>query len=213
MKDEFWLERWEEGRTPWHEGAINAALMCHVDCLELQPGETVFVPLCGKSEDMWWLQTQGFEVLGVDLSPIAGRTFLEAHGVEFTETRHQRHTVLDSPGFRLFAGDFFALAASDLAGVRAVYDRAALVALPPDVRQRYAQRLCELCDAPILLVCLAYPAHEIDGPPFSLEEAEVRALFGDRRRVRHLGEEDILTRSDLRNRGVTRLAEHAYLVT
>lgn len=212
MKNEFWLERWQEGSTPWHEGAVNAALKRHFDCLKLQPGERVFVPLCGKAEDMWWLHERGLEVLGVDLSPIAGRTFLEAHGRDFAETRHRRYTVLDSPGFRLFAGDFFALDAADLEGVRAVYDRAALVALPPGVRQRYARRLGELFDAPILLVSMVYPEHEIEGPPFSLAEPDVRALFGDRRLVRHLGEEDIITRSDLRKRGVTRLVEHAYLI-
>lgn len=212
MKDEFWLERWQEGSTPWHEGVVNAALRRHFDCLNLQPGERVFVPLCGKAEDMWWLHERGLEVLGVDLSPIAGRTFLEAHGRDFTETRHRRYSVIDSPGFRLFAGDFFALDAADLEGVRAVYDRAALVALPPGVRQRYARRLGELFDAPILLISMVYPEHEIEGPPFSLAEPDVRALFGDRRRVRHLGEEDIIARSDLRKRGVTQLVEHAYLI-
>ncbi len=212
MKEEFWLERWQEGSTPWHEGVVNAALKRHFDCLELQPGDSVFVPLCGKAEDMWWLHERGLHVLGVDLSPIAGRTFLEAHGRDFTETRHRRHSVLESPGFRLFAGDFFALDATDLEGVKAVYDRAALVAVPPDMRQRYARRLGELFEAPILLISMVYPEHEIDGPPFPVAEPEVRALFDERRRIRHLGEEDIIGRSDLRKRGVTRLVEHAYLI-
>ena len=212
MEAEFWLQRWREGSTPWHEGAPNAALRRHLDRLRLQPGDRIFVPLCGKAEDMWWLRERGLEVLGIDLSPIAGREFLSAHGLEFAESRGPRHSVLESPGFRLLAGDFFALEAADLAGVAAVYDRAALVALPSPMRERYARRLAALVEAPILLISMVYPDHEIDGPPFSVPESEVRALFGDRRRVRHLAEEDIIERSSLRKRGLTRLFEHTYLI-
>ena len=212
MEAEFWLQRWSDGSTPWHEGAPNAALRRHIDCLRLQPGDRVFVPLCGKSEDMWWLHERGLEVLGIDLSPIAGREFLSAHRLEFTESRGPRYSVLESPGFRLMAGDFFALEAADLDRVAAVYDRAALVALSPSMRQRYARRLAALVDAPMLLISMVYPEHEIDGPPFSVPEAEIRTLFGDRHRVRHLAEEDIIERSSLRKRGLTRLFEHTYLI-
>ncbi len=212
VKAEFWLQRWREGSTPWHEGVPNAALTRHLDCLNLQPGDRVFVPLCGKTQDMWWLHQRGFDILGIDLSPIAGREFLGAHGLAFTETRHSRYVLLESPGFRLFAGDFFALDAGDLEGAAAVYDRAALVALPSALRQRYARRLTELVEAPILLISMEYPEHEIEGPPFPVREPEIRALFGERRRVRHVAEEDIIERSNLRRRGVTRLVEHTYLI-
>ena len=212
MEAEFWLRRWHEGSTPWHEGAPNAALRNHLDHLRLRPGNRVFVPLCGKSEDMWWLHEQGLEVLGIDLSPVAAREFLNTHHLDYTETSGSRVSVLESPGFRLLAGDFFALEAEDLAGVAAVYDRAALVALPPSMRGRYARHLVSLLEAPVLLVSMVYPEHEIEGPPFSVPETEVRALFGDRRYVRHLSEEDIIERSSLRKRGLTQLHEHTYLI-
>ena len=212
MEAEFWLQRWRDGSTPWHEGAPNAALRRHIDCLRLQPGDRVFVPLCGKTEDIWWLHERGLEVLGIDLSPIAGREFLSAHRLEFTESRGVRYSVLESPGYRLMAGDFFALEAADLDGVAAIYDRAALVALSSPMRQRYARRLAALIDAPMLLISMVYPEHEIDGPTFSVPESEVRALFGARRRVRHLAEEDIIERSSLRKRGLSQLIEHTYHV-
>ena len=212
MKAEFWLERWRESSTPWHEGAPNAALRRHFDRLRLRSGDRVFVPLCGKSEDMWWFHERGLEVLGIDLSPIAGREFLNAHGLRYTESPGSRFSVLRSPGFRLLAGDFFALESADLDGVAAVYDRAALVALPSAMRQRYARHLAATVEAPMLLISMVYPEHEIDGPPFSVPEPEVRALFGDRRRVRHLSEEDIIEGSSLRKRGLTRLFEHSYLI-
>lgn len=212
VEAKFWLQRWRDGSTPWHEGAPNEALRRHLNRLSLRPGDRIFVPLCGKAEDMWWLHECGLEVLGVDLSPIAGREFLNAHRLDFTESRDSRYSVLESSGFRLLAGDFFALEAADLAGVAAVYDRAALVALPAPMRRRYARRLSALVEAPILLISMVYPEHEIDGPPFSVPESEVRELFGDRRRVRHLAEEDIIERSSLRKRGLTRLHEHTYLI-
>lgn len=213
MKTEFWTQCWREGRTPWHEGLPNARLRCHFERLGLRPGDRVFVPLCGKSEDLWWLHERGMQVLGIDLSPLAARAFLQAHGLAFTETRGRRFTVFESPGFRLLAGDFFDLRAADLAGVAAVYDRAALVALPAPMRRRYAECLTRWLAAPILLVSLEYPEGETEGPPFPVREAEVRTLFAGRRRVEHLGEEDVLERSDLRKRGLTRLHEHGYLIS
>lgn len=212
MKTEFWRRCWHEGRTPWHEGIPNAQLRTHFERLDLRPGEQVFVPLCGKSEDLWWLHERGAQVLGIDLSPLAARAFLQAHGLAFTETRGRRFTTFESPGFRLLAGDFFQLRAADLAGVAAVYDRAALVALPAPMRRRYAERLAGWLAAPILLVSLEYPEGEIEGPPFPVREPEIRALFGGRRRVEHLGEEDVLEGSGLRKRGLTRLHEHGYLI-
>ena len=154
MEAEFWLQRWRDASTPWHEGAANFALRRHLDCLRLGSGDRIFVPLCGRAEDMWWLHERGLEVVGIDLSLIAAREFLCAHDLDYTETRMSRYTALECPGFRLLAGDFFALEAEDLAGVAAVYDRAALVALPPPMRQRYARRLLSLLDAPLLLVSM-----------------------------------------------------------
>ena len=212
MEVEFWLQRWRDGSTPWHEGAPNAALRRHLDRLGLEPGSRIFVPLCGKAEDMWWLHEIGLEVLGIDLSPVAAREFLCAHGLGYTETRGSRYTAFKSPGFRLLAGDFFALEAEDLSGVDAVYDRAALVALPAALRQRYAQHLVSWLEGPFLLVSMVYPEHEIEGPPFSVPESEIHALYGGRRRVHHLGEEDIIARSSLRKRGLTQLVEHTWLI-
>ena len=211
METEFWLQRWRDGGTPWNEGVPNAALRRHVRRLALEAGSRIFVPLCGKAEDMWWLHRAGHDVLGIDLSPIAAREFLAEHGLAWTENVGPRHTAFDSPGIRLLAGDFFSLEAEDLAGVRAVYDRAALVALPAAMRRRYARHLASVVEAPILLVSMVYPEHEIEGPPFPVPESEIRALY-EGRRIRHLGEEDIIARSSLRKRGLTQLREHAWLI-
>ena len=61
-----------------------------------------------------------------------------------------------------------------------MFDRAALIALPPDLRLRYAHELYAALptDCRGLLVSLEYPQAERAGPPFSVPEDEVRALYG-----------------------------------
>jgi thiopurine S-methyltransferase len=79
----------------------------------------------------------------------------------------------------IICGDAFALDADALRDCTAVFDRAALIALPPDLRRRYAgelyARLPTGCRG--LLITLDYPQHEKDGPPFSVPEDEVHALY------------------------------------
>lgn len=168
MDAEFWHERWQDGRIGFHQDVYNAQLVDHWQHLGLAIGSTVFVPLAGKSRDMVWLADQGHKVLGVELNGEAVEAFLAENDPV-------------SPNIDLRCGDFFALTPEDLASVNAVYDRASLIALPPEMRARYAQHMiaCLPPKAQIFLVTLEYPQPEMDGPPFSVSEAEVRQLYGD----------------------------------
>jgi thiopurine S-methyltransferase len=147
----------------------------------LPDGAPVFVPLCGKSLDMLWLREQGHAVLGVELSEKAVSAFFEENGIPAEVQRDRSFSVYSGEGLRLLSGDFFALKPEDLNGIHAVYDRASLIALPPTMRQRYAQHMAQLLPtgARILLVTMEYPAGTLEGPPFSVEETEVNALFGN----------------------------------
>ena len=148
--------------------------------LALAPGSQVFVPLAGKSLDMAWLAAQGHRVLGVELSPLAVAQFFDQHGLtpQVHDSRYGRH--YRAGDIELICGDVFGLDAGMLADCAAVYDRAALIALPPPLRQRYVRelhaRLPERCRG--LLITLEYPQHEKQGPPFAVLEAEVRELYG-----------------------------------
>jgi thiopurine S-methyltransferase len=216
VEEKFWLDRWQDNVTPWHRADTNHYLMKYFDRLALADGDRVLVPLCGKSIDMCWLVSRGCRVRGVELSDVAVRDFFSEQGITAEERQDGDFLVLEGSGITLLCGDFFALDSKHAADIAAVYDRAALIALPPDMRARYVDHLLSIlpADVPILLLTFEYPDHEIDGPPFSIGEAQVRALYSSRRRVTRLESTDRLgEEARLVERGVTRLEEHAFLLT
>ncbi len=216
VNSDFWLKRWETGQIGFHQAEVDAALQAHWATLNVPSGGSVFVPLCGKSRDFTWLRAQGHPVIGVELSEIAVRAFFAENGLMPDVSALgplERHAA---EGVTLLCGDFFDVKPNHLAGVAAVYDRAALIALPPDMRERYVERIIELIPhgAPILLVTLSYPDGEMEGPPFSVNEAEVRRLYGERFHVELVSTEDILADDPgFRQRGLTELTEQVYRMT
>lgn len=166
---EPWLERWQEGRIGWHEPAGNASLHKHWS----GGGKRVLVPLCGKTPDLLWLEEQGNEVVGVELSDLAARAFFDENGIEFT-TRNAGPTAHEGTDRRItiFSGDFFDF---EITGFDACYDRGALIALPPDVRPAYAKHLDSLLapGASRLLITIDYDDTIATGPPFAIKADEV----------------------------------------
>ncbi|MEW6313064.1 MAG: thiopurine S-methyltransferase [Pseudomonadota bacterium] len=216
MEKDFWLERWQRGETGFHQDKVNPYLRQYWPTLNLAPDTLVFVPLCGKSRDMLWLREQGHAVLGVELSPLAVEAFFAENELVPQHSRSHAFDCCEADGFRLLCGDFFDLDKTDLAGVGAVYDRASLVALPPELRRRYVERLLALLPAgtPILLVTFDYPQHEMAGPPFAVTPAEVDALFGNRAAVKLLAQESVLEQNArFRERGLSHLRENIFLLT
>lgn len=213
MNPDFWHERWESRQIGFHRDEVHPYLARFWPALGIAPGSRVFVPLCGKSNDLLWLCAQGHEVVGVEVSPIAVREFFEENRLTPTISTVDSFQCYECDGICLYCGDFFALTASHLAGVSAVYDRAALVALPPEMRGDYARHLLELLPsgAKTLLVAFEYPQHEMPGPPFNVDGAEITALFGTQCDIRLLLEADILAQEPrFRDKGVTRLKEVVY---
>ena len=180
MQPEFWHQRWSENQIGFHQATPTPLLLKHWPALGIAPGTQVFVPLAGKSLDMAWLASQGHRVLGIELSQLAVEQFFAEHDLQpdIRETKYGRHYV--ASGIELICGDAFALDVDALRDCAAVFDRAALIALPPALRLRYAHelyaRLAAGCRG--LLVTLEYPQHEREGPPFSVPEDEVHALLG-----------------------------------
>jgi thiopurine S-methyltransferase len=213
MQPEFWHGRWERGETGWHQEEINLHLREHWPRLRLAPEGRVFVPLCGKSLDLLWLAGEGHRVLGVELSPLAVDAFFAGNALT--------PAVSDDPPFRryrldeleILCGDFFDVTQDHLSGISAVYDRASLIALPPDMRPRYARHLAGVVgpDTRVLLITLDYDQSEMAGPPFSVDEAEVCALFGEGFEVQAVGRLDLWAEHPrYRERGMTRLWERVY---
>jgi thiopurine S-methyltransferase len=208
MNKEYWLEKWERHDTAFHQHDVNADLRSFWQSLDPQPGETVFVPLCGKSSDMLWLRERGHSVVGVELSRSAVESFFSENEISVSWNRNGEFDVAESDGVRILCGDVFNLTPDDLRNVTMVYDRAAMVALPADMRKRYAAHLEGILPAGtrILLVTLDYPQEEMNGPPFSVSPAEVERLYSDRAQISILSRRDIIASEPrLAERGITSL--------
>jgi thiopurine S-methyltransferase len=215
MDPEFWHERWSRGEIGFHQHDFNAHMQAFIDRLGVRRGAHVLVPLCGKSRDMLWLLQRGYRVSGVEISPQAVRDFFSENRMTPTVTDiagGQRYQV---PGLAIFRADFFHTELPGAPQVEAVYDRAALVALPAEMRKRYARRLVGLIEPGVrsLLVTLDYPQAEMRGPPFAVPLEEVDALFADHCRIERLHCEDCLAREPrFRQKGLSRLTEHVLLM-
>lgn len=213
MEHDFWHRRWRKNEIGFHQQEVNPYLVEHWPELQVPAGGTVFVPLCGKSRDMVWLRQHGYGIVGVELSEVALKQFVREHRIEATHVTQGAFERWRADGYRLLGGDYFALAAADLGPLAAVYDRAALIALPPPLRRDYAAHLRALLPAglPLLLVTVEYPQHELDGPPFAVDQAEVMELYAPAWQPRLLARHDILPDSKrFRERGVTRMHEAIY---
>lgn len=178
MDRAYWEAVWREEEQGFHQAEVNPYLERFWTRLGLMPNARVLVPLCGKSLDMNWLLSEGHDVIGVDLSLRAQEEFLAARQepVRFSE---QGGVKLAYQGALLFAaGDVFHLRQEMLSSVDAIYDRAALVALPPAVRQNYALFLaqCLQPEAKILLITRQAPEPR-QQPPFNISEEEVAELY------------------------------------
>lgn len=194
MDPGFWRQRWQDNEIGFHQAEPTPLLQKHWPAVGAPAGGKVFVPLAGKSLDMLWFAAQGHRVLGVELSPLAVTQFFDEHALqpEIFETRYGTHHRAGD--IELICGDAFALDAAILADCSAVFDRAALIALPPALRERYVGELHPRLPAECrgLLITLEYPQHEKAGPPFSVAEAEVRERYGPEWSVELLERRDIL---------------------
>jgi len=216
MKKEFWLERWERSEIGFHQNEINPHLRRHWQELHRSMTGEVFVPLCGKSLDMMWLRQQGCNVLGIELSSLAIEDFYNENGLAPSQSNIGKFQSYQAGGVRILCGDFFDLSKEDLANISAVYDRASLVALPPDIRERYAQHLVNILKpgTQILLITFDYPQLEMQGPPFAVSVKVVEALYSKYADIRMLAQEDVLAQNPrFKQRGVSRMEEHVFLLT
>lgn len=180
MEHKFWHGRWAEGRIGFHQDEINPYLLEFFSQLSADSGEPVFVPLCGKSKDMWWLAEQGLRVLGVELSQAACEQFFSEAEVDPEVSVQGVFTSFVGNSVELLAGDFFRLGDERLVNTRLVYDRASLIALPPEMRIQYADKMKSLMPigTRMLLVTLEFESKM--GPPFSVSQPEIEALYSDR---------------------------------
>lgn len=192
MEKQFWHDRWERREIGFHEKQANHMLVNFYQHLPVKPGDTVFLPLCGKTRDIAWLLGQGHRVVGAELSQTAVAELFEELGVMPVISDHGALKRYESQGVTIFVGDFFHLSADILGAVDAVYDRAAYVAMPPAMRHQYADHLQALTpDVPHLLVTFEYDQSKMDGPPFAIHEPDILEKYSHVFQISPLGKREI----------------------
>lgn len=179
MDADFWHQRWQNNQIGFHQDEANALLVRFFDSLSLAKGSRVFLPLCGKTPDIGWLASRGYRVVGAELSQTAVDQFFAELGAT-PAVSHRGNLMLHSvEGIDIFVGDIFDLSAATLGPVDAIYDRAALVAFPAPMRERYTAHVMGISNrAEQLLITYEYDQSQVDGPPFSVVGEEVRRHYG-----------------------------------
>ena len=209
----FWQARWSRSEIGFHLAEVNPYLQRYWPDLGLATGARVLVPLCGKSLDLAWLAGQGFRVTGVELAQRAVEDFFTEHGLEPVVSEEGPFRLYRAGSVEIYCGDFFALTEQQLSDCTALYDRAALIALPPPMRERYVTHLTQVLPAGCqgLLVTLDYDQAQMDGPPFAVTDDEVQRLFAQRWQVSNLVCADVLGENwKFLQRGLERLDERVY---
>lgn len=216
MQPEFWHKKWASNQIGFHLPQVNPYLQRFWPQLGVEDGARVLVPLCGKSLDLLWLAREGHEVLGIELSEKAIEDFFNEHQFDPDVTEQGPFKVYRAGSIELWCGDFFALTAGDVADCAALYDRAALIALPHAMREQYAEHLTRILpkDSLGLLITLDYDQAQMPGPPFAVLDEEVQRLFGPAWTLKILEDQDVLSESGkFLEAGVTRLEERVYRVS
>ncbi len=202
MNPEFWQARWQDKRIGFNQPTVNPLLIKYFPNLNLPAGSRIFVPLCGKSIDMMWLVEQGNDVVGVELVESAIQAFFTEQNITPTIIEHADNPNIkcyqgqllgkdssqaSSQTIALWVADIFALTAADIGPIDAIYDRAALIAMPTDRRPKYSEQVQQLSNnASQLLLTLNYDQNEWAGPPFSISHEQVQQYYSDHYQITEL---------------------------
>lgn len=203
MEISYWQSRWNKDKTGWHMDDVYPLLPEFWPYLNLSPGAVVLVPLCGKSLDMLWLAEQGCRVIGIEVSEKAVQDFAKNHLETFSRYSSHGFQVIKSNKITVWQGDFFKFPPGSTEAIDLIYDKAALVAFPPDKREAYAKKIIELCseNTRVLLQTFEYNQQEMSGPPFAVFRQEVQSLYKEKFDIIKLLQEakpDLLSEFELR---------------
>jgi len=218
MNDQsFWHKKWENNELGFHLNDIHPLLKKYHSDIFLAE-ETVFVPLCGKSIDMNFLQSKGKKVIGVELSDIAASSFFQEQFPKSSLTSYlidqSNFQEFSAQNIRILVGDYFSLTSEILDGAKQIYDRASLIALPPEMRKSYVEHLRILLPkASMLLITLDYEQEKMGGPPFSVDFDEIMTLFSFAN-VKQLHRKNIIDKEPkFKSKGLTKFNQTAYHIS
>ena len=218
MEISYWESRWRNNRTGFHVNGVFPTIVDvwddHFSDVDLS---TVLVPLCGKSHDMLWLKhKEAQKIIGIEAIAQACEEFFEEQDEENVISVEKKPFTLYEKGiFQLWQGDFFKMRKKLIPNPTFVFDRAALVALPPDMRIKYVQKIDELTagsDSCVkFLHTFEYNQSKMSGPPFAVSEDEVFQLYDKNWHIHQILNRPIIDRLEkYKHRGLKEMAEVVY---
>ncbi|WP_440999973.1 hypothetical protein [Fodinibius sp. SL11] len=217
METSYWQSRWQKGNTGWHMDTVYPPLPNLWNHLGIESTARILVPLCGKSLDLQWFVDQGHTVTGVDVSQKAMCHIKQRHPESFRRDNSHGFTIYCSKSLVLWKGDFTKLPATEIPPQDLIYDKASIIALPANMRQRHADKLIELCSphTKILMQTFEYEQQEMNGPPFSVDEQELEKLFGNQFKLTCIHEQSKLEELQrFQQRGLSSyLTEKVFILT
>lgn len=216
MDKEFWLKKWENNGFSSSSNEIDLDLIRNAPLLNLEPGDTILVPLCGKTPDMMWLAEQGYHVIGIELASIACEDFFKQFGITPEITRsYSGFTHYKFNNIELLCGDIFDLTADHLPKISAVYDHKALVALSPEMQDAYVNHIFSFISHKkgSMLVYTLQTDNDVKGPPFPINETKINALYGAKSQIKKIKSEPLMpVPKNLAQKGYHDVIEEIYLM-
>ena len=178
MKAEFWHKMWENNTIGFHLPEVNPFLIKYFPHINLKAKSRIFVPLCGKTLDITYILSLGHSVVAIELSEDAIRQLFANMNItpNIKVIGNFKHYSYDE--LEVYVGDFFELDSFLVGNVDAIYDRAAIVALPIHMRKTYVSKLLEITNqAPQLIISYEYDQNLRQGPPFSVLPSEIKEHY------------------------------------
>jgi len=214
MQINDWNERWEKNQIGFHEHQPNLYLTSYLERFNVPKKATVFVPLCGKSNDLFWLAQQGYQVVGIECSAIAVEDFFKQHQLEPNIQSIEHFKVYRCDNITIYLGDFFKLDQTHLERCDLIYDRASMVAFPERQRDQYVAHLSTWLSAstPLFLITLSYDQNVMAGPPFSVQNHEVERHY-QHKDIQQIHQKDVIDEGPRwRKVGLNSLIETAFKI-
>ena len=193
MELSYWQSRWRKGNIGFHMDQGYPGLKRHWAKLSIPENATVLVPLCGKSADMDWLAQRVETVIGVETAEEAISQYFAERKLNPDKTAYSGFSIYKAANIELWLGDFFKYPENRHSGYDLIYDKASLIALPREMRVRYAKKILALSanNTKYLLHHFLYDSAEMSGPPFMVSKQEIDELFSHKFSATVLEEQDL----------------------
>ncbi|MBK2256962.1 thiopurine S-methyltransferase [Francisella philomiragia] len=178
--NQYWLDRWQNNDVDFCQEAPNEFLVKHFCRFNINDSSVCLVPMCGCSIDMLYFLSKGIKVVGIELSEKAVLSFFSQNNIKYEIIEESDYKCYKGNDIEIYVTDIFNLPkiAKNLPDFGIWYDRGAYIALPEDIRARYAKMMLQVCsdNTQILLLVMEHDKKS-QTPPYSVTQAELIKNF------------------------------------